>query len=1233
MSMTPDPGRRLALERLAAVLDASRDPEDPVGRRHLARQLRHVAAGTALHDDPVVREIRDAFPPGGDHLTQAGLDTDEVAPAAVAAVLDRLSAHDRGPGGLCTDPTPAPVVDPLRGPTTRRTAASPNPGRRRPTRADLPSGDPVGQWRNEMSQLFRGSPLSDPEVAAELHSRGVDVPPQTFLDVPEDARAVQAVIEILGGHWVEDNYRTLYEAARRDQEPNTPPAVQRRLSGLVSADALDLTRVGALIQPPPQDIPRLLTRHRLIASLLDGLEEPKRPTQVLLGAGGYGKSTVALATAQSAQQRHVVPLWVPASDLDALADGLHRAAIWTGATALEIDAALAAHDDRRIARLWELLDNALCRWFLVLDDAGPGAVGHPGWVHRSPTGTTVVTTRHGDPETWGPNAEVTPVGKLADDEGARLLLDRISVAGSRMTAGLEGQARHLSRLLNGVPLALTGVGSLLASHRGGRTLGELVERLQPAVAATAVATMYRFCLQSFDVTDQVPARHLLRLVAAFAPDEALPVHLFDDAVERMWGGVDGVAELVRVGLVDELPPFGGEPRCVRMHPAVADHSRHDTAFSVEVVGQITHRAIALLGAELDRLDPGAPAAWLRIRRLEPHIAEAVDSSADGSAAQQASALALAVRAVGAMTQAGSHQAAATLLDRALDRLHRVDQRDPVWLSVRYMRARMLTLDDNGNLAAAAEAVAALRHDLARLRDADDPGALTAADVLAWLTAEQGHLDMARIGFADVLARRTRVLGADHPDTLTTRHRLAWVDALLGREAAVVEEFRDVLRLRRDRLGFDHMDVYATRYRLAWVLNKTGRHTEAEQLFRELQLDLEAVVGELHPMTLIVRHRHAWTLCALDRLTEAGESYRGLRRDQEKVLGREHPRALATRLAQARLALQQGGVPAVIPQFRTVADLYRERLGDDHPRTMEARSWLARALLEAGRAAAAERGFRAVLADRNRLLGPDHPDTLQARLFIGRALVRRGRLADAEHELARLLADERLLLLEDRNMLPVRHALARAIGLRGRYDQSEQDLRAVVEERAAVLGARHRRTMITRDHLSWILGRAGRSAEGLVVCRGVLADRQRVLGPGHRHTLASRYREAWLTGLLGDTSASGTLFRGLLPDLVQHLGSDHPETLRCRAGLVRLTRVGGRLDDAAAAAGQLVADQRRVQGVDAVDTLRARHELGLVLIACGDLDRGRAALRAVLADRERLLDADHPETLATRGALG
>jgi hypothetical protein len=90
---------------------------------------------------------------------------------------------------------------------------------RRLVRAELYRDDPVGQWRNEMRQLFRGSPLSDPELAAELHARGVDMPPYSLLDVPDDPYAVQAMIEILGWRWVEDNYRSLYEAARDEQVP------------------------------------------------------------------------------------------------------------------------------------------------------------------------------------------------------------------------------------------------------------------------------------------------------------------------------------------------------------------------------------------------------------------------------------------------------------------------------------------------------------------------------------------------------------------------------------------------------------------------------------------------------------------------------------------------------------------------------------------------------------------------------------------------------------------------------------------------------------------------------------------------------------------------------------------------------------------------------------------------------------------------------------------------------
>lgn len=1228
------------LERLAALLDvrlATGSTSGPDDDRADLALLRSIASGDADPRDPQVREVLDDLAVlsrlrRDDPALSRAANTAETM--AVADILHLLAVGDDGPGGSDRDPVVDPVPDDDLGATSATTG-------RRGVGVSHPGGGSVDEWRHEMRQLFLASPVSDAELAAELHQRGFDVPPQTVLNVPENPRVAEIVVDLLGGRWVEDDFRTLYEAARRERDPDTAPAVQRHFSGLAGADSVDVATIGALIQAPVRDVPRVLGRKQLINQLIEGLEEPKRPTQVLLGASGYGKSTVALATGRGAQKRRIVPLWVPAPDVDSLVDGLQQAAIWIGSTSVDVDAALADHGDRRIARLWELLDASAVRWLLVLDDAGPEAVGHPGWVHRSPTGTTIVTTRYGDPVTWGPDTIVTGVGILAEEDGARLVLDRISVTGSRVAGGVEGHARHLSRLLAGMPLALTSVGRVLASRAGSQTLSELVERLEPTAAATAVATTYRICLQSLDGVDRVPARHLLRLIASFAPAEPLPVHVLDGAVERTWRGHDGLAMLVRAGLVEKLPthrteklpPHRQEPPCVRLHPAVAEHTRRDDAFSVEAAAGIDLRAIALLGTELNRLDAAAPAAWLRIRRLEPHVAEVVESPALTSEEQQAAGFHLAERAAAALIHSGSQQAAATLLHRAFHRFDRVPVDHPVRLDARHTRARLLTLDGKGELLAVERALTGVLADKLRVLGEDDPSTLVTADTLSWVIAEQGRLPGARERFAHILERREQVLGEGHRDTLTTRHRLAWVDAQLGREEAVVAEFEDILRLRTTLLGPEHMDVYATRYRLAWVLNRIGRYAAAEGQYRKLQRDMEAAVGALHPMTLIVRNRHAWTLASLHRFRESAAVYRLLRADQEKVLGVRHPRVSRSRMGHARVLVEEGRVAEAIPEFRAVADTSREQLGDDHPQTLKARTWLAYALMKSGRAAAADRGLRAVLTDRLRVLGPRHPETLRTRYLLGRALIVRGWLAEAEEELAALLDEERRLPLDDRNRLPVRHALARLAGLRGRYAECEAGLTAVAAEQAAVLGADHRRSMVTRDDLSWVMGRAGRADDGLVTCRAVLADRQRALGPGHPHTLTSRYREAWLLALLERDDESRGLLDPLLLTLREVHGDEHPDTLRCRAELVRLARRRGELASAAEEAERLVADQTRVQGADAVETLRAREELGLASLARGADAPGRAVLEGVLDDRVRVLGEDHPDTVRSRAALG
>lgn len=1197
-----EPADAHPLGRAAAALELQTSPDSCAERARLAAGLRRVAAGQATDADREVTEalaFLDCSSLGAPDVRERCATTD---PRAVADVLDRLDAHDRRTRSG-TERGPASVHVPAAG------SAHPQ----------IPARGPVAGWHRELRRLFRASTRSLPEVAEELARLGFHIPPHTLLDTPllDDSTLVEAAVGILGGRWVEGGYRRLYLAARRAQPQLGRMAVtgaRPRVSGLAGADAVDVDAVATQVAAPVHEVPTVRGRHRLIDRLSDGLHVPNRPVQVLVGDAGYGKSTVALAVAQRADADQVIALWVPAPDADALLEGLHLVAIRLGATASDLDAASHAERGNRVERLWRLLDASPRRWLLVLDDAGAEAVGHPDWLHRSMIGTVLVTSRFGDARGWGADAEVTEVGNLEPEHGGRVLLDCISASGSRVEAGMEGPARELSRRLAGMPLALLNAGSLVASGIGERTLDDLVEVVGPSPRSGPVGATYEICLHAISPSDQSTARSLLRLLACFGPDEPLPVSILYGyklpanaaGVAPAWRAV--LSDLVRVGLVEDLPIGRHTQRCVRIHPAVAEHSRRDPAFDMAGAGRLDRVAIGMLSRELDRLDAGAPANWPQLRRLEPHVGELVESPALLTDDLLAAALRLADRMSAALMRTGNHPIAGALLDRAVDRAAALGHEHPAQLDARQTRAWMMALD--GDLARAEQLLTDLLVEKVRVLGPDAPSTLNTEGCLAWTMAEQGDLEPARLRFARVLASRTRVLGARHPDTLTTRHRLAWVTSLCGGESDGAAELATVLELRREALGSDHMDVYSTRYRLAWTLNKQGQHAEAAHQYRDLQADLEAVVGTSHPMTLMVRSRVACVLVWLNRFTEAAELYADLLVDQEKVLGVGHPRALHTQHLLACLKLHLGQVEQAERELRAVAAAREETLGPDHHFTMESRSSLAWALYQAGRAADADREFQAVLADRRRVLGERHPVTLLTRCLLARVLARRGRLADAKERLHRLLVDQMAVLPPDhRHVFDARHTLAHVQGLCGQLNDSERGLRAVLADRIRVLGADHRETLATRDYLSWVLGLRGQVPEALQVCEALLADRARLLGAAHPHTLTSRYRRAWLLGLDGRCTEALPLLEQLLVDLRQTLGDAHLDTLRCRAELVRMLRLCGELEDAQAAAQALVEDQERVQGADTLDTGAARDELELVLRARGEAgchERGGAS---------------------------
>ena len=1155
-------------------------------------------------------EVRRASAPAGDEL--------------VATVLAELDDLDRR---LARDRTSS-ELDAAAAATTRP--------------AVVRIGDAGDTWTRELHQLVvtgtpRGTTLADVVTNFGVAARSSSHAARVVLEQPSLA---EALVEKLGGRWEHGSYGRIYRAARIEAglEPSPTGRPRRSVSGFATASLRGRERRDVLA--PVGELPELRGRDELLAALVDPpTDGPVRPT-VLVGPGGRGKSTLALAVARAVGERSVLALWVAAADRASLADGLEQVAVHLGVTAHQLEGTRHVSFDLRLRQLWSAIDAQPHEWLLVLDDAGADAVGREAWLYCPASGRVVVTSRHGDAAAWGPGAHVVEVEALEPESGARLLLDRADRAGGGLSHTARRQARRVSELLAGTPLALSSVGTLVATHGPATTLHAVVERLRTSRRRStgAVDAAYELCLHACGPGEH-RARILMRLLACFAADEPLPVSLVEDAPERRWHGHDGLELLVAAGLLDALPAARCDEPAVRLHPAVAEQARRDDR-TADAQAALADRAVVLLLQVVDALDAGDPRTWPVVTRLEPHVAHVVGVAVPaGSRETAARALRLADVTAEALMRSGLPGPATTLLDRALDRSAGLGRVHPAMLAARRTRAWVHALDGGGDLPLAAELLSSLLEESVRHLGREHATTLAVQDCLAWVRVEQGHLAAGQRLFVEVLAARRELLGDRHPDTLATRHRLAWIAAKNGDQVAGLRALESVLDDRRALLGPEHLDVFSTQYRLGWALNDQGRHAESERVFRELLDDAGALLGIRHPLTLMVRGRLAWAVAWLNRFDEAEGLYLELLADQEKVLGADHPRLVTTRHYLGALHLKNGHVRQAEAELRDVALRREQMLGQDHLLSLQSRSYHGWALFRTGREGDAERHLEAVLADRTRVLGPRHPDTFYTRHLLTRVLLHRGRLEEAERRLRALHDDITQVLPRDhRTTLRCRVSLAVAHGLQGRVAESEEGLRVVVADRRRVLGDEHRETLAARDQLSWVLSEAGRHAESEDLCHAVLAARRRLLGESHPDTLTSRYRAALLTLRAGRPAEARTRYEEVLVDLRRHLEHPsggapdrdrHPDTLRCRVGLLEATRCSGDLEAAAAAAPGLVADLVAVAGEDAIATMRAREELVQLTRARGDDVRARRMAVELLGRRRRVLGHDHPHTARSR----
>ncbi|MFF2571946.1 tetratricopeptide repeat protein [Streptomyces sp. NPDC058084] len=606
-------------------------------------------------------------------------------------------------------------------------------------------------------------------------------------------------------------------------------------------------------------------------------------THVLYGLGGVGKTSLALEVADALARNGAPVWWVAAQDAGRLSGGLRAIARRLGLGEDELAAGQTAD------LLWERLAALPGPWLLVLDNAddlalldGPGALAAGTGLVRAPSaaGLVLVTTRDGDPASWGTGPVLHPLGALPGPDGARVLTDR---AGA--DAGAAPDAAALSRRLGGLPLALDSAGRYLASvaERPAflRTPGEPASYAAYLAALGAgdvtvdgdgtLARIWAMSLRLLRDRGHTHADALLRLLAGFA-DAPVPLRVFapgrvDIPPGELWACLQALDRLGLASLSGD-----GEP-VVSLHPLVRDAHRTGR--------ERLSAALALESGEPEEHGPLWPL-------LEPHL---LDGLAPGTPAEVWEAAVLAVRSL----------AARGLLSGAGDTARTVRAGTARDLTADHPVARLARLQEGRTLTALGEAGRALdvltplAGECAGALGAEDPFTLEVRHERAIALQMAGDYDASRDENAAVLRARLRLLGPDHWKSLHTRHNLAMDLALLGRTREALAELEAVLEGEGRTLGREHYDTLTTRENRAIMLRVLG---DTDAALAELTTVAEArhrLLGPDHPDTLTARFNVA-TLLPADR---ARTEMAAVLDARVRVLGPDHQVTRATAEAVAR----------------------------------------------------------------------------------------------------------------------------------------------------------------------------------------------------------------------------------------------------------------------------------------------------------------------------------------------
>jgi len=714
-------------------------------------------------------------------------------------------------------------------------------------------------------------------------------------------------------------------------------------------------------------------------NILDTLEKAfisGGKAQILVGMGGVGKSTVALALCSRALRARRFRMrrnvwWVPATDSVSLTAGMLNIARQLGAT--EQDLVLIERGaTSAIHRFWELLEAASSRWLLVIDNVdSPSLLASPeyasavndgtGWVRTSRKGLIVVTTRVSDASVWGKQCQLHAIGLLSKDESCQVLLDAASGAGDAEAAG------KLAERLGNLPLALNLAGGAISSgYTQWRTFQSFLQRVDesgPALlmidpdlatgtpSRNRVMTTWEISLDA--LSEPLPAsRVLFRIIACFAAATPIPIDLLNGDLLRIHFPTLFISEfgedsdiilqqhirgLARVQLIDIQANPGGTDS-ILIHSLVAETSRAHTASQTDsgwTRQEVYQAAAQLICSKLQSLKGDDPDTWPSWRSLIPHLRTLI-----------------------------------TVADGNLSSLYSDDLLRAVYGAIQFFwwSENIWGCEEIGELALAM--LTSSSADGAALLAVRGEVALAIGEIRGWKEQEEVFRNLVNDG---------AILGwSDTPELLRIHQN--WAECLRenGRLEEAENEYRSVLEGRERVLGGNHRDTLDSLHELGRTIARAGRHSEALVIFEDLVPARRLTLGIDHPRTLAARHEHASELGQLGFISQALAEMNTVVDRRTAVQGPNNFGTLDSRRAAARLNGQQGELETAVRELLSVRRTLDELFGPDSSKSLRVTHDLGEIFELAGRLNEAEVEFRRAMVGREAVLGVNHPEYIESK---------------------------------------------------------------------------------------------------------------------------------------------------------------------------------------------------------------------------------------------------------------